>query len=92
MTLITSQGHITGKGTDIESQVIQLANALGIKPADLSSAIRPLIDPTAPNPVEAARIEAEKELLKAKGGSASNEHPVKEGAGILAAAAEALLD
>ena len=82
-----------GGDSDIESQIIQLANSLGVKPADLSSAIRPLIDPTAPNPVEAAKLEAQKEILSA-GGAASGAEANKEtpSAGFLAAMGEVLLD
>ncbi|ORX36764.1 hypothetical protein BD324DRAFT_627093 [Kockovaella imperatae] len=84
-----SSGSGSGGGqTDIESQIISLASALGIKPADLSSAIRPLIDPTAPNPAEVARREAE---LKAKSAS-GDAKAEKKGPGLLAQIEEIVLD
>ena len=70
--------------------------ALGVKPADLTNAIRPLIDPSVPNPAEAARQELE--LLKAQlaaggaGGAAAQEPPAAEGGSLLGALGEALLD
>lgn len=36
--------------------VWELAQALGVKPADLSDAIRPLIDPTAENAQTAVKV------------------------------------
>lgn len=86
---------VSGGDTDIESQIFKLASALGVKPADLNNAIRPLVDPTAPNPAEAAKIEAE--ILKAKlagGGAAIPEQGEKqeEGVGLLSALGEAFLD
>jgi hypothetical protein len=83
--------------TDVQTQIYALANALGIKPAELSAAIRPLIDPTAPNPAEAAQKEAD--LLKAQlaagsgvGAGAAAEEKKHDGPGIMAAIGEALLD
>jgi hypothetical protein len=79
---------------------MNLAIALGVKPHELSAAIRPLIDPTVPNPAEVAQREAD--LLKAQlaagaggavagagGEKAAEEH---HGPGLLAALGEALLD
>ncbi|WWC89433.1 uncharacterized protein L201_004357 [Kwoniella dendrophila CBS 6074] len=78
---------------DIQSQIYHLANALGIKPAELSGAIRPLIDPSVPNPVEQAKHEAE--LLKAEVEAKAKEHEAKaqetEGS-VLGILGEALLD
>lgn len=90
---------------DVQGQIYTLAQALGIKPADLSSAIRPLIDPSVPNPAEACTKELE--LLKLQvqaggagaGGAAPGDKKVAgqvdekaaEGS-LLGLAAEALLD
>ena len=71
---------------EVESLVFQLAQALGVKPAELSSAIRPLVDPTAPDPAAVAQAEAE--ALKAKD-SAKSDGPE---AGFIEALGEALLD
>lgn len=40
---------------DVETMVWELAQALGVKPADLSNAIRPLIDPTVDDAQAAVR-------------------------------------
>ena len=87
-------GQPRGGGGDVESQILQLANTLGVKPADLSSAIRPLIDPSAPNPAEAAKMAAEQEILKAKAANGGNADPANDdaGPGILAQMGEVLLD
>jgi hypothetical protein len=64
-----------------------------VKPADLNAAIRPLVDPSAPNPAEAARLEAELlrkqvEASQAGGGNQAEE----SGAGLLGVMGEVLLD
>lgn len=66
-------------------------------PADLNAAIRPLIDPTVPNPAAAARQEAEllkQQLAAANGGAAAaaaEEKPKPEGS-LLGVMGEAFLD
>ncbi|TYJ56986.1 hypothetical protein B9479_002265 [Cryptococcus floricola] len=74
---------------DIQSQIFQLASALGIKPAELSSAIRPLVDPSAPDPAEKVKHEAE--VLKAEMEAKQKENENQEG-GVLDMLGEALLD
>lgn len=87
-----------GGNADVQAQIVNLAIALGVKPADLTNAIRPLIDPSVPNPAEAARQELE--LLKASiaaggavggAGAAEKEAPATEGS-LLGALGEAFLD
>ncbi|WVQ72599.1 hypothetical protein IAR50_002157 [Cryptococcus sp. DSM 104548] len=74
---------------DIQSQILHLASALGIKPAELSSAIRPLVDPSVPDPAEKAKHEAE--VLKAEMEAKAKENENQEG-GVLDMLGEALLD
>ncbi|WVQ80504.1 hypothetical protein IAT38_002609 [Cryptococcus sp. DSM 104549] len=74
---------------DIQSQILNLAAALGIKPAELSSAIRPLVDPSVPDPVEKAKHEAE--VLKAEMEAKQAEQENQEGS-VLDMLGEALLD
>lgn len=91
-----------GKRTDVQGQIYALATALGVKPADLSSAIRPLIDPTVPNPADACQKELELVKLQlatgagaggAEGTVGSNKVDEKAAEGsLLGLAAEALLD
>ena len=77
-------------GDDIQTQIYSLANALGIKPAALSAAIRPLIDPSAPNPADVAKMEAE--VFKQQV-AANQAEEKKEGHGsLLGMVGEALLD
>ncbi|OWZ60194.1 hypothetical protein C356_00205 [Cryptococcus neoformans c45] len=79
-----------GHGDDnIQSQIFNLASALGITPAELSSAIRPLVDPSVPNPAEKAKQEAQ--LLQAKMASQQHENENQEGS-VLNMLGEALLD
>ena len=83
------------KDADVQSQIVNLANALGVKPAELSNAIRPLIDPSVPNPAQAAQLEAD--ILKAKlaaggGADAAAAEQQAEGGSLLSALGEALLD
>lgn len=88
--------------TDVQGQIYALATALGVKPADLSSAIRPLIDPTVPNPADACQKELELVKLQlatgagaggAEGTVGSNKVDEKAAEGsLLGLAAEALLD
>lgn len=48
---------------DVQSRIFELATALGVPLADLSNAIRPLIDPTVPNPIdEVKRLREQLEL------------------------------
>jgi hypothetical protein len=62
---------------DIQSQIFALAEALGVAPADLSDAIRPLTDPTVPNPVEEKKkLEKKLEQVEANGGEAEKEPSV----------------
>ncbi|KAJ9103258.1 hypothetical protein QFC21_002681 [Naganishia friedmannii] len=58
--------HATsGAPADVQAQIFSLATALGVPLADLSNAIRPLIDPTVPNPVEEVkRLRDQLELSK----------------------------
>ncbi|OCF36750.1 hypothetical protein I317_05722 [Kwoniella heveanensis CBS 569] len=82
-----------GAEESIESQIYHLANSLGIKPAELSAAIRPLVDPSVPNPAEKAKHEAE--LLKAQVEAKAAEHESKAQAtegSVLDMLGEALLD
>ncbi|WWC61741.1 uncharacterized protein I303_104326 [Kwoniella dejecticola CBS 10117] len=78
---------------DIQSQIYHLANALGIKPAELSAAIRPLVDPSVPDP--AAKAQHEADLLRAQVEAKAAEHKAEatdaEG-GVLGILGEALLD
>lgn len=89
----STRGQVSGDA-DVQAQIYHLANVLGVKPADLSNAIRPLVDPSVPNPAQAAQAEAD--ILKAKlaaagdGGAAGAEKA--EGGSLLAAMGEALLD
>ncbi|WWC94074.1 hypothetical protein V866_000912 [Kwoniella sp. B9012] len=83
-----------GQGEDdIQSQIYHLANSLGIKPAELSAAIRPLVDPSVPDPAEKAKQEIE--LLRAQVEAKATEHQAEaqqhEG-GVLDMLGEALLD
>ena len=89
-TPISNSNSNTGSDADVQSQIYHLAVALGVKPADLSDAIRPLIDPSVPNPAEAARAEAD--VLKAKVAAQENGGNNVEGGSLLAAMGEALLD
>ncbi|KAK8864300.1 hypothetical protein IAR55_001546 [Kwoniella newhampshirensis] len=73
----------------IESQIYHLANSLGIKPAELSGAIRPLIDPSIPDPAAAAKQEAE--ALK-KEMEAHAAEKTETGGSVLGILGEALLD
>jgi hypothetical protein len=84
-----ASGKVSGGG-DVQSQILQLANSLGIKPAELSAAIRPLIDPSIPNP--AAQAQKELEMLKLQQQSGGNEETHDTGAGVLGIIGEALLD
>ena len=82
-------------GNDVQVQIYNLANALGIKPAELSNAIRPLIDPSTPNPADAATQEVEllKAQLHAQEGTAANAAAAEPSHGsIMGVVAEALLD
>ncbi|KIR67240.1 hypothetical protein I314_02453 [Cryptococcus bacillisporus CA1873] len=74
---------------NIQSQIFNLASALGITPAELSSAIRPLVDPSVPNPIEKAKQETR--LLQAKMASQQHENENQEGS-VLDMLGEALLD
>ncbi|WVR07143.1 hypothetical protein IAU60_004184 [Kwoniella sp. DSM 27419] len=76
----------------IESQIYHLAAALGIKPAELSAAIRPLVDPSVPNPAEQAKHEAE--LLRAQVEAKKSEEQAQTGSegSMLGMLGEALLD
>ncbi|WWD17403.1 hypothetical protein CI109_101844 [Kwoniella shandongensis] len=74
----------------IESQIYHLANSLGIKPAELSGAIRPLIDPSIPDPAEAAKKEAE--ALKKEMEAKMEEQKAETGGSVLGILGEALLD
>ena len=92
-----AKGKVITGNNDVQSQIWALAETLGIKPADLSNAIRPLIDPTVPNPAEEAkRIKAEMELkaqLEAtKAESAAQAEASSSGPGILDVLEEAFLD
>ncbi|GFZ44058.1 hypothetical protein JCM24511_01779 [Saitozyma sp. JCM 24511] len=95
----TPQGRSSrgkGKEDSIQSQIYDLAASLGVKPADLNAAIRPLVDPSAPNPAEAARLEAEllRKQVEASQGSAGGGGAQAEesGAGLLGVMGEVLLD
>lgn len=67
-----------GGKEDVQAQVLRLAQTLGVKPADLSDAIRHLIDPTAPKPSYAeagkqAQVQAEAAAAAASSAAASDE-------------------
>ncbi|KAK4689057.1 hypothetical protein P7C73_g1034, partial [Tremellales sp. Uapishka_1] len=81
-----------GGKADIQSQIFTLATALGIKPAELSAAIRPLIDPSVPNPVEVAQRETDllKQQIEQQAAESQSEEQV--GGGLLGVLGEALLD
>ncbi|ORY34121.1 hypothetical protein BCR39DRAFT_518571 [Naematelia encephala] len=87
-------GKPTKQGTDVQSQIYNLANALGIKPAELSDAIRPLIDPSAPNAAEKAQQEVEilKAQLAASGAAAGGEKEEQPQGSLLGLVGEVLLD
>jgi hypothetical protein len=92
------QASAVGKGSavkssegDVQSQILQLANSLGIKPAELSAALRPLIDPSVPNAAAQAQKELEMLKLQQQGGGA-HEAEHTGGAGVLGVLGEALLD
>lgn len=54
-----------GAPADVQAQIFSLATALGVPLASLSDAIRPLIDPTVPNPVEEVkRLREQLDLTK----------------------------
>lgn len=63
---------------------------MGVKPAELSNAIRPLIDPSAPNPVDVAKMEAE--ALKQQIAATQAEAKTEEHGSLLGMMGEALLD
>lgn len=84
-----------GSKEDIQSQVFRLAQSLGVKPAELSDAIRHLTDPTAPKPGagaagadagKEAQVQAEAAAAAASSAAASDEP------GFLSVMGEALLD
>lgn len=77
---------------DVQSQILQLANSLGIKPAELSAALRPLIDPSVPNAAEQAQKELEMLKLQQQGGGGAQEADAKPHVGVLGVLGEALLD
>lgn len=55
----------SGAPADVQAQIFSLATALGVPLASLSDAIRPLIDPTVPNPVEEVkRLREQLELTR----------------------------
>jgi hypothetical protein len=55
----------SGAPADVQAQIFSLASALGVPLASLSDAIRPLIDPTVPNPVEEVkRLREQLDLTK----------------------------
>lgn len=64
------QAQPAAGNTDVQSQIFTLATALGVTPHDLTAAIRPLIDPSVPNPIEAATKEIEMLKLQLQGLSA----------------------
>lgn len=75
-------GSVPAGNPDVQSQIYTLATALGVKPHELSEAIRPLIDPSVANPAEAAAKEIEMlklqlQSLTAAGASAA-QAPVAE--------------
>ncbi|EIW70766.1 hypothetical protein M231_02579 [Tremella mesenterica] len=84
------KGVVGGKsgGEDVQSQIFKLASALGIKPAELSAAIRPLVDPSVPNPIEAVKREAD--LLRQQ--MEQQAQTATPGPGVLDMLGEALLD
>ena len=95
----TSARTKADRQADVQGQIYALATALGVKPADLSSAIRPLIDPTVPNPAEACQKELELVKLQLQTGATAGDGATgnkvdKEAAegSLLGMAAEALLD
>ncbi|KAJ9119086.1 hypothetical protein QFC22_003577 [Naganishia vaughanmartiniae] len=64
-TAKTAAHATSGAPADVQAQIFSLAAALGVPLADLSNAIRPLIDPTVPNPVdEVKRLRDQLELSK----------------------------
>lgn len=73
----------------MQSQILQLANSLGIKPAELNAALRPLIDPSVPNPAEQAQKELEMLKLQQQSGGAEAQD---SGGSVLGVIGEALLD
>ena len=78
------------KKPDIQSQIFALAEALGVAPADLSAAIRPLTDPTVPNPAEQQKkLEQQLEEAKANGGKDAAE---TDGPSVLGLMGEVFLD
>lgn len=86
-----------GSKEDIDAQVLRLAQTLGVKPAELSNAIRHLIDPTAPQPgaVTADQQAQHAQQVKAAAESASAEAAAASASdepGILELMGEALLD
>ena len=90
------KGKVVHGNADVQSQIYALAETLGIKPADLSSAIRPLIDPTVPNPAEEAKrikqeMELKAELEKNKVETAAKEE-AHSGPGFIEVLEEAFLD
>ncbi|KAL7421717.1 hypothetical protein Q5752_003488 [Cryptotrichosporon argae] len=87
----TGGSRVSG-GDDVQSQIWNLASALGVKPADLTAAIRPLIDPTVPNPLEEARREKELLQQKIELGQAEAKAKGDETGGLLGVLGEALLD
>lgn len=75
---------------DIQSQIFALAESLGVAPADLSAAIRPLTDPTVPNPVEQQKkLEQQLEEAQANAGKESTE---EDGPSVLGLMGEVFLD
>lgn len=64
-----------------------------MKPADLTAAIRPLIDPTVPNPVEEAkRIKEQMELKQVVAEKEAKAEKDEGGPGLLHLMEEAFLD
>lgn len=56
---------------DVQKLIYSLAQSIGVTAADLSSAIRPLTDPTVPNPVEEIkRLREQLTLVEVTCGSA----------------------
>ncbi|CAD6582588.1 MAG: hypothetical protein TREMPRED_003329 [Tremellales sp. Tagirdzhanova-0007] len=82
----------SGSEDDVESQIFHLANALGIKPAELTAAIRPLIDPSVPNPAEAAKLEADVLKQQIAVNQADANHEEEHHGSLLGTLSEALLD
>lgn len=93
---MAGKGKVVPGNADVQSQIYALAESLGVTPAELSSAIRPLIDPTAPNPAEEAKrikqeMELKAELDKTKVETVAKEEEHK-GPGIIEVLEEAFLD